>query len=62
VYQALAAAGRNFEVVYVGSDRSSDSFSEHVGTMPWLAIPFGDPRLDKLAKHFNVKGTHCMLC
>lgn len=57
VYQTLTAAGQNFEVVYVGADRSVENFTECFGSMPWLAIPFGDARVNKLTKHFNVKGT-----
>ena len=57
-YQTLQTAGHNFEVVYVGSDRSVEYFSEYFSTMPWLAVPFGDARIDKLTKHFNVKGTY----
>jgi len=56
-YQALRTSGRNFEVVYVGSDRSVEYFHEYFSSMPWLGIPFGDARIDKLTKHFNVKGT-----
>jgi len=56
-YQTLTTAGRNFEVIYVGSDRSVEYFREYFGSMPWLAVPFGDARIDKLTKHFNVKGT-----
>jgi len=57
VYQILTAAGQNFEVVYVGSDRSLEYFNEYFSSMPWLAIPFGDARIDKLTKHFSIKGT-----
>ena len=55
-YEKLKAAGRNFEIVYVSWDRSYETFSEYYATMPWLAVPFQDPRIVKLAKHFKVKG------
>ena len=55
-YETLRDAGRNFEVVYVSSDRSPDALSEYFSTMPWLAFPFQDVRIGKLTKHFNVKG------
>lgn len=61
VYQTLLSEHLNFEVVYVGSDRSVESFREYFSSMPWLAIPFGDARIDKLTNHFNVKGTCSML-
>jgi len=56
VYQTLTATGQNFEVVYVGADRSLEYFTEYFSSMPWLAIPYGDVRHDKLTKHFAVKG------
>ena len=56
MYQKLAAAGKNFEVVYVGSDRSVEYFTEYFSSMPWLAVPFGDARPAKLTTHFNIKG------
>jgi len=60
VYQMLATANRNFEVVYIGSDRSVEYFTEYFSSMPWLAVPFGDARNDKLTKHFNVRGISSM--
>jgi len=61
VYKTLTSAGRNFEVVYVGSDRSAEYFTEYFSSMPWLAVPFGDARIDKLTKHFNVKSMCTLL-
>jgi len=61
VYQTLTTTGHNFEVVYVGSDRSVEYFTEHFSCMPWFAIPFGDARVDKLTKHFSIKGISSML-
>ena len=34
--------GKNFEVVFVSSDRDEDSFKEYYAEMPWLALPFAD--------------------
>jgi len=39
-YNALKAAGKPFEIVFVSSDRDEASFAEYFGTMPWLALPF----------------------
>jgi len=61
VYQTLTTAGQNFEVVYVGSDRSVEYFTEYFSSMPWLAVPFGDARLHKLTKHFSIKGISSLL-
>ncbi|KAL2895314.1 putative nucleoredoxin 2 [Bienertia sinuspersici] len=45
----------DFEIVFVSSDRDEASFQSYFGTMPWLAIPFGDPCIKDLAKHFDVR-------
>lgn len=41
-YNAVRAAGRAFEVVLVGSDRTEADFLKYHGEMPWLALPFED--------------------
>jgi len=48
--------GKGLEIIFVSSDRDQASFLEYYGTMPWLAIPQGDPRKGKLSKRFGVSG------
>nr|KAG5691904.1 hypothetical protein BaRGS_033350 [Batillaria attramentaria] len=55
-YERLKEAGRQFEIVFVTSDRSAESFQQHVGCMPWLTIPFDDPRLQQLTNQFGIDG------
>lgn len=55
-YERLKEAGRNFEIVFVTSDRSVESFQQHVGCMPWLVIPFHDPRLQQITTQFGIDG------
>jgi len=55
-YNAIKAAGKDFEIIFVSSDRSQESFMEYFGEMPWLAIPNGDPRKEKLSKLYEVEG------
>ena len=38
-FYKAAAASKNFEVVFVSSDRDQKSFDEYYGEMPWLAVP-----------------------
>jgi nucleoredoxin len=52
----VKAAGHSFEVIFVSSDRSAGDFKSYFGTMPWLAIPNGDTRKEKLSAHFEVEG------
>merc|ERR1719230_425992 len=47
---------KNLEIIFVSSDKDQASFLEYYSTMPWLAIPQGDPRKAKLSKLFGVEG------
>ncbi|KAK8705712.1 hypothetical protein V6N13_049306 [Hibiscus sabdariffa] len=53
--------GRDFEIIFVSYDRDQSSFASYHGTMPWLALPFGDPTVRKLAKYFDVEGIPCLI-
>lgn len=53
--------GKDFEIVFVSSDRDQASFDSYFDTMPWLALPFGDPNIKQLVKHFDVKGIPCLV-
>jgi nucleoredoxin len=55
-YKAVKAAGKDFEVIFVSSDKSQPEFFEYYGTMPWLAIPQGDKRKKLLDGLFEVEG------
>ena len=41
-YDAVRAAGKAFEIVLIGSDRSEAEFLKYHKDMPWLALPFQD--------------------
>ena len=41
-YDAVRAAGKEFEVVLIGSDRKLEEFARYHQKMPWLALPFED--------------------
>lgn len=57
VYKLLKAAGKEFEVVYVSSDREQDQFDEYYGSMPWRAIPYARRDLkEALSSHFEIEG------
>jgi len=47
---------KGLEIIFCSSDRDQKSFLEYYGTMPWLAIPQGDARKEKLSKLFGVSG------
>jgi len=56
-YKKLNEEGKNFEVVFVSSDRTDEKFKEYYGTMPWLALPLKDDRIDQLSSYFEVEGS-----
>jgi nucleoredoxin len=60
-YTKLKAAGKDFEVVFVSSDRDMSQFREYFGTMPWLAIPPGDRRKELLSTRYEVEGIPCLV-
>mmetsp|Transcript_22641 Transcript_22641/g.41887 ORF Transcript_22641/g.41887 Transcript_22641/m.41887 type:complete len:425 (+) Transcript_22641:73-1347(+) len=56
VYEKVKAAGGQFEVVFVSGCRSQEQFDEYFAEMPWLAVPYDDPRIRMLNKRFDVQG------
>ncbi|XP_011867069.1 PREDICTED: nucleoredoxin-like [Vollenhovia emeryi] len=55
-YQRIRERGHDFEVIFVSSDRSEESYNAYTETMPWLRIPFNqEERRRKLAKAFDVQ-------
>ncbi|KAH8509640.1 hypothetical protein Peur_051434 [Populus x canadensis] len=63
IKQMLVNKGNDddFEIVFVSSDRDQAEFDSYFNSMPWLALPFGDPANKTLAKHFDVKGIPCLV-
>ncbi|XP_018808138.2 probable nucleoredoxin 2 [Juglans regia] len=63
IKQMLGEKGddEDFDVVLISNDRDQESFDSYFETMPWLALPFGDPAGKDLAKHFDVRGIPCLV-
>ncbi|KAJ0016926.1 hypothetical protein Pint_09664 [Pistacia integerrima] len=55
-YHKIKAKNEPFEVIFISSDRDQASFDEFFSGMPWLALPFGDPRKASLSRKFKVYG------
>lgn len=56
-YEALKAAGKNIELVFVSLDREEGGFKEYLQEMPWLALEYSDrARTEKLAESFGLEG------
>jgi len=57
LYKKLTGEGKNFEIVFVSSDRSQEDFDEYFGEMPWKALPFSDrDKKAALSKKYKVQG------
>lgn len=46
----------DFEIIFVSSDKDKTQFEDYFGEMPWLSLPFGDPRKDGLSNRFEIEG------
>jgi len=56
-YKKLKEAGKDFEIIFVSSDRGEDAFNEYFGEMPWLALPFSKRKeKSELSEMFGVQG------
>ncbi|KAE8731405.1 DC1 domain-containing protein isoform 3 [Hibiscus syriacus] len=53
--------GDDFDIVFVSCDRDQSSFVSYYATMPWLALPFGEPTIKNLVKYFDVQGIPCLI-
>ncbi|CAL1276977.1 unnamed protein product [Larinioides sclopetarius] len=43
--------GKNFEIIFISSDRSEESFVKYFSTMPWLAVPYSEEKTRKDLPH-----------
>ena len=43
-YDDVNKNGHVFEVIFSSSDQDEKSFKEYLNTMPWIALPLGDPK------------------
>jgi len=55
-YNELKSMGASFEIVFVSSDNSQQSFNEYYEIMPWLVVPYGDDRIKKLKSAAGIQG------
>jgi len=61
-YVKFIQQSKNFEIVFVSSDRDAKSFNEYYESMPFLALPFEDRKTkEKLSKQFGIKGIPTLL-
>eukprot|EP01031_Cornospumella_fuschlensis_P024385 gene24385-29480_t len=61
-YQALKAQGKDFEVIFVSSDRNAVEFTQYFQEMPWMALEYTDREAkEMLSRVFDVNGIPTLL-
>lgn len=51
-----------FEIIFISSDRSAESFSSSMENMPWLAVPFQQTAIrSELAQLYGIRGIPTLL-
>ena len=55
-YNTIKAANKPFEIIFVTGDNAEEEYGEYYGSMPWLALPFDDKRINYLNRVFEVEG------
>ncbi|XP_054281073.1 nucleoredoxin-like [Macrosteles quadrilineatus] len=55
-YRKIKARGHKFEVIFISSDRSEESFESYLSTMPWTALPYKSSYCKELASNLDVHG------
>jgi len=44
LYNKWNKDSKRVEIVFVSLDKNENDWKEYYGIMPWLAVPFGDPK------------------
>lgn len=55
-YNEVNANGKKLEIVFGSIDQSEDQFNEYFGEMPWVTIPFGDPKIRGTMDALGIQG------
>lgn len=56
-YKEYVSGGKNFEIVFVSSDRDEASFNDYYGEQPWAAMVFSDRNQKKhVSDKFKIQG------
>ena len=52
---------RTFEIILISSDRSQEEWKRHHSTMPWMTLPWDDPRNNQLRSKFEIQGVPALV-
>ncbi|XP_074040329.1 nucleoredoxin [Leptinotarsa decemlineata] len=62
VYRLIRKKEPNFEIIFVSSDRSAESFSAYIESMPWIVVPFQQTAVRaELAQLYGIRGIPTLL-
>ena len=60
-YTDVNLAERTFEIVLISSDRTQDEWKRHHSSMPWMSLPYDDPRHDSLRSKYEIQGVPALI-
>ncbi|CAM9356821.1 unnamed protein product, partial [Chrysoparadoxa australica] len=60
-YEAVKAAGKDFEVVFVSSDKEEEEFNGYIKDMPWLSVPYAGKLKSIIAQLLGIRGLPTLL-
>ncbi|KAK3151863.1 hypothetical protein QOZ80_3AG0251710 [Eleusine coracana subsp. coracana] len=55
-YNKIKEKNKDFEIIFISSDRDQSSFDDFFSEMPWFALPLEDERKASLKKTFKIQG------
>lgn len=55
-YNDINAEEKQLEIILIPRDQKKEEFEDYYSKMPWLSIPFDDPRIASFIDKFGVKG------
>lgn len=62
IYTLIRKKEPNFEIIFVSSDRSAESYRAYVETMPWISVPFQQTAVRaELAQLYGIRGIPTLL-
>jgi nucleoredoxin len=60
-YQVINKKEKQLEIIYVGCDTTEREHMQYYRQMPWVYIPYGDPRIQQLKGRYDVKGIPALI-
>lgn len=54
-YSEINIQEKQFEIVLVTRDQNKEEFDNYFNKMPWLALPWDDPRINIFIDKYNIK-------